>query len=92
MSRAVYVQKIMSIVSDEEAKNELKRREEASALREVPMRFMNPNLAVLNNLLDNYMKSLVDNEEMKDGVHWIYECVMTTFYGSDIFNWINKHT
>ena len=91
MSRADYIQKIMVHISNDEVKNELKRREEESALQEIPMRFTNPNFAVLHKLLDNYMESLVENNEMKDGQYWIYECVMNTFYGRDIFDWINKH-
>lgn len=79
----------IALLSDEDLKNELKRREEERKLQEIPKRFMNPNFAVLHKLLDDYMETLVENDEMRDGINYIYECVMTTFYGRDVFDWIN---
>ena len=43
--------------------------------------------AMVTNIMDDYE----DQGYSKDEEHYIYECVMTTLYGPDVFKWINKN-
>lgn len=47
------------------------------------------DLTSLIKILQNVMKDYKEEGRSKDDTHYIYESVMTTFYGPNVFDWIN---
>ena len=71
--------------TDEELEDELARR------REPPLSLKDPNLGDLKSEAQQYLYDIKENgRPSKDAKQFIFECVMKTFYGPDIFSWINK--
>jgi len=68
--------------SDDELKEELERRNEVPDQLEV-VDFTNLKLEVRN-----YLIAIRDGRIPKDGEHYLFENLMKTLYGPDIFNWI----
>ena len=52
------------------------------------------NLSKLKNILKNYVENIIKNKEYPDDDinHYIYETVLETFYGNNIFEKLNKIT
>lgn len=44
----------------------------------------------LKEQLDNYIKRVSEGNQDEDDRYYIYETVMNTFYGDNIFQWINS--
>lgn len=68
--------------TDDELKEELERRNEVPDQLEV-VDFTNLKLEVRN-----YLIAIRDGRIPKDGEHYLFENLMKTLYGPDIFNWI----
>lgn len=81
----------LSKFTKEELNKELKRREE----EEIPILLENPDFTNLKVLTERYLFNLYNYDFVahlvnRDYDESIYECIMRTLYGPNIFNWINK--
>ena len=75
--------------TDDELEEELERRKEPPD----PLPPSNDALVILHRLARSYLTSISDNgRPSKDAEHFIFETVMKTLYGPDIFDWINLHS
>jgi hypothetical protein len=73
--------------SDEQLEEELNRRNAPPKQLEDE----DVDLTKLRSITEEFLGYLhVNNREIKDGTHYIYEEVMKTLYGPDIFYWINE--
>lgn len=81
---------ILHQLSDKDLEEELKRREAKKSLPySLPSEDL--NISKIRNLAADYLQSIVKRgKPPKDSENYIFEEVMKTFYGDDIFNWINK--
>lgn len=74
-------------ISDEELQEELDRRSappDQLASEDI-------NISSLSKQASEFLDSLQKNGcSPKDAEHYMFEGVMTTFYGPDIWDWINK--
>jgi len=76
---------ILNKFTDEELEEELARR------REPPKPVEHPNLGDLKAVAQEYLDDIKENgRPSKDSKNYIFESVMKTFYGPDIFSWINE--
>ena len=74
--------------TDEELEEELQRRKSPPW----PLASEDVNISNIRNHAKNYLESIYKNGcPPKDAEHFMFESVMTTFYGNDVWNWINKH-
>lgn len=82
---------ILNSFSDEELQKELKLREGRKSIPPI-LSSEAINLTRLRNSVSEYMLSIVNTGRgSKDGEHYIFEEAVKTFYGSDIFSWINEY-
>jgi len=72
--------------TDEELEEELERRKSPPPVEE---------LVNTSNIRDQAAQYLDDvhryGHPQKDAEHFIFEAVMTAFYGNDVWSWLNKH-
>lgn len=86
--------------SDEELKSELEKRKKNS----IPKMIENPDLTNLKHALQIYINTISqlnynedydkdDEDEVsyEDMEHYIYELTLKTFFGYDVFDWINEN-
>jgi len=77
----------LSKVSDHDLEEEIKRR------AGIPEQLFDVDLTSLRTITKEYMNSLYsDNRPPKDAEHYIFETVMKTLYGENIFKWISDET
>jgi len=50
-----------------------------------------PDMCDLLNLCANHIKDIVDGNEDDDDEHYIYEEVMKTLYGDDVFDKLREY-
>jgi len=72
--------------TDDELKEELERRNEP------PEQIEDPDLTNLKLEANNYLVAIRDQRIPKDGEHFLFENLMKTLYGPDIFDWIRPRT
>ncbi len=60
----------------------------------LPVILKNPNFLNLQRMTEDYIKDIVNSTYCEDENfdHYMYEEVMKTFYGKNIFNWINDNS
>jgi hypothetical protein len=79
---------LLNRFTDEELEEELKRRKSLPKI----LSSENINLARLRKQANEYIVSIEeDGKPPKDAERYIFEEVMKTFYGSEIFKWINEN-
>lgn len=72
----------------EERLEEMKREED---IANIPQLIKNPSLKKLITLCASEMNHIfLKGRNTKDARNWFYEEVMETFYGTDVFDWINE--
>lgn len=73
---------------------ELAEIENKLSKAEAPQLVVGPNCANLVNLCSDYIRFLTSEDYCSDNnyKHFIYECVMETFYGKDVWKFINSRT
>jgi hypothetical protein len=77
--------------SDNELREELKRREEV--VKNMPQPIMMPDFAVLIKYVSNSIKAKAeDGYETKDFEHHVFELVMEAIYGKQFWYWWNKQS
>ena len=69
----------------EELENELERRR-----RVKPKQLDHYDTEKLKNICEDHIKSLYSGERFKDPEDYIYKIAIETFYGPDIWDWINQ--
>jgi hypothetical protein len=69
--------------TDDELEEELERRNKP------PKQLEEPDFTNLKQEADNYLIGVRDQRIPKDGEHYLFETLMKTLYGPDIFHWIN---
>ena len=69
---------------------ELALQEKKNDLNEKPQIKDNIDLKNLITLLEAHVGALKHGERTKDDKHYIYEEAMQTFYGENIWEWINS--
>jgi late competence protein required for DNA uptake (superfamily II DNA/RNA helicase) len=81
----------MSKFTKKELNDELKRREEKEIKEGIPTLLENPDFTILKEMTSQYLLGLHNKNPVMvhDYDGFIYECVMKTLYGYNIFNWIN---
>ena len=62
----------------------------AQIISEIPKIINAPDLTKLIKLCEEYIAQITEDGEDSDYEHYIYEEVMTTFYGDKVFDFINK--
>ena len=83
----------MSSIKDYETSeliNELNHRQEEREKSEIPKIINAPDLTKITKLCEEYIAQIIKDGEDSDYEHYIYEEVMTTFYGDKVFDFINK--
>jgi len=74
--------------TDEELEDELKKRKDVP----YPLASEDVNIAKLSTQAREYLDDIHKHgRPSKDAEHYMFETVMITFYGSDVFDWIRKH-
>jgi len=58
---------------------------------EIPKQLEVVNIDKLSIYADYYMKNLAEGRSTKDVQQYMFEAVMWTLYGPNIFKWINDH-
>jgi hypothetical protein len=90
-SKTKYNKDILNSFSDEELQKELKLREGRKTIPPM-LSSESINLTRLRNSVAEHMLSIANTGHgSKDGEHYIFEEAVKTFYGNDIFNWINEY-
>ncbi len=56
-----------------------------------PAMILNRDYTKLENMVESVMKEIEEDDYNEDNDHYIYECVMETFYGPDVWKWINNN-
>jgi len=61
---------------------------------DVPDMVEHPDCSVLESMAEDYIKGIVDGsyQEDSDDSQYIFEEVIKTFYGPEIFDWVNDNT
>lgn len=79
----------LSEFSIEELEAEIKKRNEPPD----PIASKHINLTKLQKQAAEYLQQIKEKGYTDDdSEHFIFEAVMETFYGTDIWKWINKYT
>lgn len=74
--------------TDDELENELKRRRQAPD----PLESEDVNISNIRKHAKEYIESVhKTGRPPKDAEHFIFESVMATFYGNDIWSWLNEN-
>lgn len=77
-------------VSTEQLEEELKRRKEGNKVPQ-PLPLEQMNWQPLVAYVQSSVQEVAEEEgEPKDFEHWIFESVMETIYGKDIWKWWNN--
>jgi len=77
--------------SDEQLEEELKRRERIENAPPDPLPSEDINILNIRKQAEDYVRSIHETGmPPKDGEHYMFKSVMTTFYGNDIWTWINR--
>lgn len=88
MKREIDDHIVLQNYTDEQLEKELELRNyppDAKASEDV-------NISNLRTQAEEYIENVHKQGcPPKDAEHFIFEAVMTTFYGNDIWSWINKH-
>jgi hypothetical protein len=85
------MQKSLEQLSDEQLEAELARRAEAKKQAAIPKPLDNIDWVPLTNYVVTSVKEVANGDgEPKDFEHWLFEMVMETIYGPDIWKWWNK--
>jgi len=72
--------------TDNELEEELERRHKAP----YPLAII--NISIIRKLAEEYIESVrKTGRPPKDSEHFIFESVMSTFYGNDIWDWLAEH-
>lgn len=80
-------------LSTEDLEAELKKRKEKDILDSIPKPLNDINIDAIKNIAKEELEYLTKNgKNSKDIDHFMYETVMKTVYGNDIFNYINSKT
>jgi hypothetical protein len=78
---------LLNKFTDEELEEELQRRKDPPD----PLASEDVNISNLRTHVENYIKYIHEQGcPPKDAEHFMFEAVMTTFYGNDIWSWLNK--
>ena len=77
---------LLTKFTDDELKEEIERR------NEVPKQFEEPDFTNLKQEAYNYLIAIRDGRIPKDGEHFLFENLMKTLYGPDIFDWIRPRS
>lgn len=81
----------LELYTDEELKQEIERRENEKKKADRPYRIPIFNFEPLAKLCENYINELDSKGWVNDDLqHYIFESAMTTFFGNDVWTWINK--
>jgi hypothetical protein len=74
--------------SDEELEAELARRHEPP----LPIASEDLNISGIMHQASEYITSIEKTgRPPRDAEHYIFEAVMTSFYGHDVWDWLNEH-
>ena len=74
--------------TDEELEEELERRKSPPC----PLSSENVNINNLRKHAKEYLDTVYKHgRPPKDAEHFMFEAIMTTFYGNDIWAWLNKY-
>lgn len=80
-------------LSTEDLEAELKKRKEKDILDSIPKPLNDINIDAIKNIAKEELEYLTKNgENSKDIDNFMYETVMKTVYGNDVFNYINSKT
>lgn len=75
--------------SDDDLLSELNRRK---ALETAPVMLEIPDYAAIRNSARGVVDEIIQTGRMdEDTIHYMYETVMTAFYGNEIWKWKSKH-
>lgn len=81
----------ISKLSTEELEAELEKRKQEEALNSIPKPLKDINIDAIKNIAREELEYVTKyGESSKDIEHWMYETVMTSVYGDNIFNYINS--
>ena len=72
----------------EKLEKELEESKKQEIPKPIPVRDFNP----LIKMCESHLKDIAEKGYAEeDDKQYIFECVMKTIYGKDIFNWYNKN-
>lgn len=78
-------------LSIEELEAEIKKRKEKSDLDSTPKPLENINVDAIKKIAQEELEYVTENgENSKDIEQWMYEAVMKSVYGDNIFKYINS--
>lgn len=81
----------LSEISSDELRKEIERREIVSTMPKLRLVPAGDGLMFeLQNLCQSYIDSLAGEKYFKDAENHIFEAAITTFYGADVWDWINE--
>ena len=72
------------------SKEELERRSEIQELNSQRPKVKTFSSQRIVDICENYMDSLEKGENREDDPHYMFEDLLITVYGKDVFDWINK--
>ena len=83
---------LLSGFTEEQLKEELKKREEEREMGEIPQLIENPDFESLKILVLEYRDFVASDDFSDDNEweNWFYEGVIDTFFGKKFWHWYNK--
>ena len=81
----------ISKLSTEELEAELERRKQEAELNSMPKPLEDINIDAIKKIAQEELEYITKNGvNSKDIEHWMYETVMISVYGDDIFDYLNS--
>lgn len=81
----------MQNFSDNELQAELNSRKEVQRQADKPCMIEVPDYKALRGLCQKYIDDLHEKNWVDDDLkHYVFETAMTTFFGPNVWGWINK--
>ena len=77
-------------ISTKELQEELKRRQEFDKIKPKPKLIDLPDIKPLQAICQQYIESLGKDDEDDDDEHYIFEVAMETFFGEDVWIYIDN--
>lgn len=81
----------LSNISIEQLEKELFNRQEKVKKDAIPKLLQNPDLSLLASQCQEFITDLAEDNRTKDVEYYIFETVMGTFFGNNIFQWLNNY-
>ncbi len=83
--------------TDDQLRNEVKRREEVERKNKVPKIVNNPDFSELQSACQSYINAFTNKDDDGDFIdaphkfeHYVFENAIEAFFGKNVFDWINE--